>query len=75
MQPKQLMIEEIADVERPDILQIIRQLPLSRSVPLMMQYYLSASLQEIADYHKITRQAVDRKNKNTLNKIKIIMHK
>jgi predicted DNA-binding protein YlxM (UPF0122 family) len=69
------MIEEIADTDRPDVLQIIRQLPLSRSVPLMMQYYLSATMQEIADYHKISKQAVDRKNKNTLNRIKVIMQK
>ena len=75
MQTKKLMIEEIADTDRPDLLQIIRQLPLSRSVPLMMQYYLSATMQEIADYHKISKQAVDRKNKNTLNRIKIIMQK
>ena len=75
MQSKYLIIEEIADSDRPDVLDVVKQLPLSRSVPLMMQYYLSATTQEIADYHKISKQAVDRKNKFTLNQIKKIMQK
>ena len=75
MQAKYLIIEEIADTDRPDVLAVVRQLPLTRSVPLMMQYYLNATTQEIADYHKITKQAVDRKNKFTLNKIKKMMQK
>lgn len=75
MQAKYLIIEEIADTDRPDVQAVVRQLPLSKSVPLMMQYYLNATTQEIADYHKITKQAVDRKNKFTLNKIKKMMQK
>jgi len=75
LQSKYLIIEEIADSDRPDVLDVVKQLPLSRSVPLMMQYYLSATTQEIADYHKISKQAVDRKNKFTLNQIKKIMQK
>jgi DNA-directed RNA polymerase specialized sigma24 family protein len=75
LQAKYLIIEEIADSDRPDVLQIVRQLPLARSVPLMMQFYLGATTQEIADYFKISKQGVDRKNKNTLNQIKRIMQK
>jgi len=75
LQSKYLIIEEIADSDRPDVLDVVKQLPLSRSVPLMMQYYLSATTQEIADYHKISKQAVDKKNKFTLNYIKKIMQK
>jgi DNA-directed RNA polymerase specialized sigma24 family protein len=75
LQAKYLIIEEIADTDRPDVQAVVRQLPLSKSVPLMMQYYLNATTQEIADYHKITKQAVDRKNKFTLNKIKKMMQK
>jgi predicted DNA-binding protein YlxM (UPF0122 family) len=75
LQSKYLIIEEIADSDRPEVLDVVKQLPLSKSVPLMMQYYLSATTQEIADYHKISKQAVDRKNKFTLNYIKKIMQK
>lgn len=75
MQGKYLIIEEIADCARPDVLDIVKQLSLKRSVPLMMQYYLCATTQEIADYHKISKQAVDKKNKLTLNQIKKLMYK
>lgn len=69
------LIEEIADTERPDLLAVIRSLPLQKSTPLMMQYYLCATTQEIADFFKITKQAVDRKNKLSLNIIKRLMQK
>jgi DNA-directed RNA polymerase specialized sigma24 family protein len=75
LRSKYLIIEEIADSDRPDVLAILKQLPLSRSTPLMMQYYLCATAQEIATYHKVSKQAIDAKNKNTLNQIKKIMHK
>jgi DNA-directed RNA polymerase specialized sigma24 family protein len=75
LQSKYLIIEEIADTDRPDVQKVIRTLPLKLSVPLMMQYYLNASTPEIAEFFKVSKQCVDRKNKFTLNKIKKIMHK
>lgn len=75
MQARYLIIEEIADTDRPDVQAVLRTLPLKLSVPLMMQYYLNATTQEIADYYKVSKQCVDRKNKFTLNKIEKIMQK
>lgn len=48
----------------------ISKLPLDKSVPLLMQYFLGCTLQEIADYHIITKQMVDKKNKLSLEIIK-----
>ncbi len=71
----ELIKESCADTEKTrDIMQVIQSLPLERSVPLMMQFYLAATLQEIADYHVMSRQAVDKKNKLTIDIIKKMLH-
>ena len=71
----ELIKETCADTEKTrDIMQVIQSLPLERSVPLMMQFYLNATLQEIADYHVMSRQAVDKKNKLTIDIIKKMLH-
>jgi len=67
----QLLYENIAEIPQgKEFLSLIRQLSLEKSVPLMMQVLLNASIQEIADYHKITRQAVYKRNKSSLMKLK-----
>jgi hypothetical protein len=58
-----------------DLIDKIRKLPLHRSVPLIMQYVLNASNQEIGDYHKITRQSAARKNKLTIKILRTSMTK
>lgn len=67
------LLEQIADTPRPDLIDRIRHLPLSKSVPLMMQYYLNASPNEIAIHLKISRQAVAKKNKLTLMELKSLI--
>ena len=69
------LLEQIADTPRPDLIERIRSLPLNKSVPLMMQYYLNASPDEIADHLQITRQAVARKNKLTLVELRSLVEK
>ena len=60
----QAILEAIEDTPKlTTILNILKILPLDKSTPLMMQYFLGATLQEIAKYHKISKQAVDAKNK------------
>jgi hypothetical protein len=63
----QSLMENIAEATHDsDIFEAIRKLPLELSVPLVMQYVLNAPLQEIADYHKTSRQTVYKKNKYSL---------
>jgi len=69
------LLEQIADTPRPDLIERIRSLPLTKSVPLMMQYYLNASPDEIADHLQISRQAVARKNKLTLVELRSLVSK
>jgi len=69
------LLEQVADTPRPDLIERIRALPLQKSVPLMMQYYLNASPSEIADHLQITRQAVARKNKLTLVELRSLVEK
>lgn len=71
----QAILESIADTSRGiEIIDAIRKLPLTESTPLMMQYILGASTQEIADYHIISRQRVDKKNKLSIKKIKMLLN-
>ena len=63
----QAILENIADkYNGQDIISRLKSLPLSKSAPLLMQIVLDATVQEVADYHKITRQAVDKQNKLTI---------
>ena len=72
----QAIIEAVADMPAGlDLIDKIRRLPLHRSVPLIMQYVLNATDQEIGNYHKITRQAVARKNKLTIKILRTSMRK
>ena len=72
----QAIIEAVADMPAGlDIIDKIRRLPLHRSVPLIMQYVLNATDQEIGNYHKITRQAVARKNKLTIKILRTSIRK
>lgn len=67
----QTIIEALPDTKQMhSIMDILRAMPLDQSTPIIQYYLLGATLQEIADYHHITRQAVDKKNKLTLNIIK-----
>lgn len=66
------LYENIA-AEEPQVQSLItalRKLPLENSVPLVMQLVLNASIQDIADYHNISRQRVDKKNKSSLKILK-----
>jgi len=66
--PPQDILENIAAMRHGnDLIDIMRKLPMEYSVPFMMQTILKCSVQEVADYHKITRQAVDKKNKKLLS--------
>ena len=68
--PQEFM-EAYADTPKTkNLKEAINKLPLERSVPLMMQFFLGATLQEIADYHLITPQRVDKKNKLSIELIK-----
>ena len=57
----QAIMDNIADPRTRDLMTIIRELPLQYAVPLMMRATLGATMQEIADYCHVTRQAVDKK--------------
>jgi hypothetical protein len=63
----------IAATPDPKINDRIKQLPLSRSVPLMMQYCLDANLREIALFLKISPQMVDKRNKKTIRILKTLI--
>lgn len=72
----QAILENVAAMPAGmDLIDKIRKLPLHRSVPLIMQYVLNASNQEIGDYHKITRQSAARKNKLTIKILRTSMTK
>ena len=64
-----VIIENIEDPRTRTLFTIIQQLPLQFAVPLMMRATLNASLQEIADYHNVTRPAIQQ---NIAKGIKII---
>jgi len=70
----QAIIENVADMARgKELIELLRQIPLSKSVPLLMQYVLNATSQEIADYHKISRSAVYKNNKSSLKILHTLM--
>ena len=60
--------EELPKVK--NIVDAIKQLPIDKSVPLMMYYLLGCTLQEIADYHKVSAPAIHKKNKLSIELIK-----
>ena len=67
----QPLLEAIPDNPKiRSIIDAMQCLPIDRAVPLAMQYILGCTLQEIADYHGISPQAVDKKNKLSLVIIK-----
>lgn len=67
----QWMYENIACTDqRKELIDIIRKLPLDKSVPIMMQIILNASVAEIAEYLNVSKQAVYKKNKLTLTILK-----
>ena len=67
----QAILEAIEDTPKlSTILSVIKTLPLEKSTPLMQQYFLGASLQEVAKYHNISKQRVDAKNKLSIVIIK-----
>jgi DNA-directed RNA polymerase specialized sigma24 family protein len=57
----QAIMDNIADPRTRNLMDIIAQLPLQYAVPLMMRATLGASLHEIADYHNLTRSAIQRR--------------
>jgi predicted DNA-binding protein YlxM (UPF0122 family) len=57
----QAVVENIADPRTRTLFTIIQQIPCQLSVPLMMRLTLNASLQEIADYHSLTRAAIQQR--------------
>lgn len=58
------MYENISGPEETrSTIDIIRKLPFHISVPVMMQMILKASVSEVADYLKISKQSVYKKNK------------
>lgn len=59
----QEMLENIGTRHKGELMDALKQLPLDKSVPLMMQIVLGCSVKEIADYHNISVQAVYKKNK------------
>ena len=67
----QAVMDNIADPRTRTLFTIIQQIPLKYSVPLMMRLTLNASLQDIADYNKVSRPAIQR---NVSKGIKIIEH-
>lgn len=67
----QSILENVADLPHgEEVITKIRQLPLDKSVPLMMQYVLNASNQEMAKYLKMSPQGVSKKNKLSLEILK-----
>jgi hypothetical protein len=69
----EIIIEQVAALPQPDVIERIKHLPLEMSVPLMMQYYLGATLSEIGKYLKISKQAVDARNKKTLTELRTLL--
>lgn len=63
-------MENIADPRTRDLMTIIRQIPVQYAVPLAMRAILNMSLQDIAAYHNISKQAVDKKISYAVNLIK-----
>ena len=66
----QAVIENIADPRTRSLMDIICQLPIQYAVPLMMRATLNMTIQEIANYHRISKQAVDKKISQGMNLIK-----
>lgn len=64
------VLENIAESPYKSILDVIKLLPLDKSVPLMMQIILNCSPQEVAEYHNVSVQSVYKKNKLTISIIK-----
>jgi hypothetical protein len=58
------MFENIANpIEATSTIDIIRKLPFHVSVPIIMQIVLHASVAETAEYLKISKQTIYKKNK------------
>jgi hypothetical protein len=67
----QEIYENIAGPQEDNqVIDVLRKLPLNQSVPMMMQIVLNCSVVEIADYLKISRQTVYKKNKCSLEILK-----
>lgn len=61
------ILENIGTRHKQELMDALKQLPLDKSVPLMMQIVLGCSAKEVADYHHISVQAVYKKNKLIIN--------
>ncbi len=66
----QAIMDNITDPRTRDLYTIIRQLPLHLATPLMQRASLGASLQEIANYHNVSRPAIQRRIAKGINIIK-----
>ena len=64
--PQEIWDNIANEPEEKRLIDLIRLLPLSRSVPLMMHYVLNISMSDIAIFQKKSRQQVYKNNKNTL---------
>jgi DNA-directed RNA polymerase specialized sigma subunit len=56
-----ILLENIPDNQETTIYDLLRQLPIEQSTPLLMYYLLDASQREIANYLDITQMDVSRK--------------
>lgn len=64
------ILENIADPRTRTLLDIIQQLPIIYSVPLMMRVVLRMSYREIADYHHVSFSPMYRRMSHAIEIIK-----
>jgi len=58
--PQEIM-DNLPDPKSVTLIGIIQHLPIQYSVPLLMRSLLGMTLQQIADYHGVTKQTTDKK--------------
>jgi len=54
-------MDNLPDPKSVTLIGIIQHLPIQYSVPLLMRSLLGMTLQQIADYHGVTKQTTDKK--------------